>query len=169
MLSNCSSCYQIPYLQAVVKETLRLHPPVPLLVPRRCIEDTEYMGYSIPMDTQVLVNVWAIGRDPASWEEPFSFKPDRFLNSNIDYKGHHYQLLPFGAGRRMCAGVMLGQRMLYLSIASLVHTFEWALEDGVTPETMDMREMFGVALRKAEPLKAVLKLKAAQKDQDNAM
>ncbi|KAF5182040.1 Cytochrome p450 [Thalictrum thalictroides] len=164
-----SDIWKLPYLQAVVKETLRLHPPVTLLLPRRCIEDTEYMGYSIPKDTQVFVNVWAIGRDPASWEEPLSFQPERFLNSNIDFKGQHYQLLPFGAGRRMCVALMLGQRMLYFSIASLVHTFEWALEDGVTPETMDMRDMFGSVLRKAEPLKAVLKLKVVQKDQDNLM
>ncbi|PIA38484.1 hypothetical protein AQUCO_02800294v1 [Aquilegia coerulea] len=154
--------WRLPYLQAVVKETLRLHPPVPLLVPRRCIEDTEYMGYSIPKETQVLVNVWAIGRDPASWEDPLSFKPERFLGSNIDYKGQHYQLLPFGAGRRMCVGVMLAQRMLYLSIGSMVHTFEWALEDGVTPETLDMKEMFGTSLRKAQPLKAKLKLKVSE-------
>ncbi|PIA38447.1 hypothetical protein AQUCO_02800274v1 [Aquilegia coerulea] len=155
---------ELPYLQAVVKETLRLHPPVPLLIPRKAVEDTEYMGYSIPKGTQIFVNIWAIGRDPDSWEEPLSFKPERFLSSGIDYKGQHFQYLPFGAGRRSCIGIMLAQRMLYLALGSLIHSFEWAFEDGVTPETIDMKEKFGTSLRKADPLNVVLKLKAENQD-----
>ncbi|KAF9614674.1 hypothetical protein IFM89_019802 [Coptis chinensis] len=154
------------YLQAILKETLRLHPPVPLLVPHRAMEDTKFMSYSIPKDTQILVNVWAIGRDPVSWDDPLSFKPERFFRSNTDYKGHHFQFIPFGAGRRMCVGLPLAHRMLHLALGSLIHSFEWALEDGITPEMMDMRERLGITLRKADPLKVVLKLRLVQENHD---
>ncbi|KAJ6381652.1 hypothetical protein OIU77_030344 [Salix suchowensis] len=101
---------QLPYLQAVIKETLRLHPVVPLLLPRNTLEDTNFMGYLIPKDTQVFVNVWAIGRDPDSWEDPMAFKPERFLGSNIEYRGQNFELIPFGAGRRICVGMSLAHR-----------------------------------------------------------
>ncbi|KAF5177316.1 Cytochrome p450 [Thalictrum thalictroides] len=163
---NESHIEKLPYLQAVVKETLRLHPPVPLLVPRNAREDTEFMGYTIPKDTQVLVNVWAIGRDPACWDDPLSFKPERFISSDIDFRGQHFQFIPFGAGRRMCAGILMAHRMVHLALGSLIHSFEWALADGITPETMDMSETIGIALRKAHPLKAVIKLREEEKNQD---
>ncbi|KAA8518635.1 hypothetical protein F0562_016109 [Nyssa sinensis] len=143
------------YLQAVVKETLRLHPSVPLLIPQKAIQDTNFMGYHIPKNTQVFVNAWAIGRDPECWEDPSSFKPERFLGSKIDYKGQHFELTPFGAGRRMCVGVPLAHRMLHLVLGSLLHEFDWELDGHVTRETMDMKERMGVAVRKLEPLKAV--------------
>ncbi|KAF9593488.1 hypothetical protein IFM89_023537 [Coptis chinensis] len=161
-----SNIGDLHYLKAVLKETLRLHPPAPLLVPHRAMEDTKFMSYSIPKDTQILVNVWAIGRDPVSWDDPLSFKPERFFRSNTDYKGHHFQFIPFGAGRRMCVGLPLAHHMLHLALGSLVHSFEWALEDGITPEKMDMRERFGIALRKADPLKVVLKLRVVQENHD---
>ncbi|XP_060206643.1 cytochrome P450 76A2-like [Lycium barbarum] len=87
----------VPYMQAVVKEALRLHPPLPFLVPRRAMHDIKFMGYDIPEDTQVLVNVWAIGRDPEYWDDPLDFKPERFLNSKTDFKGQCFEFLPFGA------------------------------------------------------------------------
>ncbi|TXG58360.1 hypothetical protein EZV62_016189 [Acer yangbiense] len=147
----------LPYLRAVVKETMRLHPPIPLLVPRRAIEDTNFQGYHIPKNTQVLINVWAIGRDPDVWDEPWSFKPERFLGSKIDYKGHNYEFIPFGAGRRMCAGVPLAQRMLHLILGSLLHHFDWQLGANVCKEKMDMKDRLGITMRKAEPLLAVPK------------
>ncbi|KOM29228.1 hypothetical protein LR48_Vigan641s001600 [Vigna angularis] len=150
----------LPYLQAVIKETLRLHPPIPMLVPRKAIKDTEFMGYDIPKDTQVLVNAWAIGRDPDVWEQPFDFKPQRFVEDckNIDYKGHHFELIPFGGGRRMCAGVPLAHRILHLVLGSLLHRFDWKLQNHVTPSTVDMRDRLGVTMRKLQPLLAVPKL-----------
>lgn len=148
---------QLKYLQAVVKETLRLHPPVPLLLPRRALEDATYMGYHIPKGTQIFVNVWAIGRDPDVWADPLLFKPERFLSSNTDYKGQNYELIPFGSGRRICVGMMLAQRMLHLTLASLLHCFDWELESGVTPESIDMREREGITARKLVPLKAIPK------------
>jgi len=147
----------LPYLQGVVRETMRLHPPIPLLVPRKAIHDIEYMGYHIPKDTQLFMNTYAIGRDPEVWDEPDTFKPERFIGSNIDYKGQNYELIPFGAGRRMCAGVPLGHRMLHLLLGSLLHEFDWELANGVTPETMDRRERLGVTVRKLNPLIATAK------------
>lgn len=150
---------KLPYLQAVVKETLRLHPPAPVLIPRRAGEDTEFMGYSIPKDTQAFINVWAIGRDPVSWEDPLLFKPERFIGSEVEYKGNNFEFLPFGAGRRICVGMSLGHRLVHLALGSLIQSFEWVLENGVPPETLDMTEKFGITLCKAEALKAVPELR----------
>lgn len=141
----------LPYLQAVVKETLRLHPALPLLLPRNALEDTKFMGYHIPKDTQVYVNVWAIGRDPESWDEPLCFKPERFMGSDIEFKGQNFELLPFGSGRRICVGISLAQRVVHLALASLLNTFDWNLVPG---EALDMSDRIGVSLRKLVPLKA---------------
>lgn len=149
----------LPYLQAVVKETLRLHPPIPLLVPRRATKDTTFMAYHIPKDTQVLVNAWAIGRDPSFWDQPLDFKPQRFMDcTNIDYKGQHFGFIPFGAGRRICAGLPLGHRILHLVLGSLLHRFHWELQPHVTPSTVDKREKIGITMRKLQPLLLVPKL-----------
>ncbi|CAA2996947.1 cytochrome P450 76A1-like [Olea europaea subsp. europaea] len=147
----------MPYLQAVVKETLRLHPALPLLLPRNTMEDTKYMGYLIPKGTQVLVNAWAIGRDPDSWEDPLSFKPERFLKSSIEYKGQHFELIPFGSGRRICVGFPLAHRVVHLTIATLVQAFDWDLGTGVKPEHIDLQERLGLTLRKKNPLKVIPK------------
>ncbi|KAK2987910.1 hypothetical protein RJ640_003177 [Escallonia rubra] len=146
---------KLPYLQAVVKETLRLHPAIPLLIPRNTMQDTNYMGYHIPQNTQVLVNAWAIGRDPDSWDDPLSFKPERFLGSTVEYKGQHFELIPFGSGRRMCVGFSLAHQMVHLGLATLLHSFDWELDMSATPETMDMGERMGITLRKLVPLKAI--------------
>lgn len=148
---------KLPYLQAVIKETLRLHPPIPFLVPRRAMEDTNFQGYDIPKDTQVFVNAWAIGRDPDVWDEPCCFKPERFLDSKVDYKGQNYELIPFGAGRRMCAGIPLAHRMLHLILGSLLHQFDWELDSDISKEQMDMKDKLGIVMRKAVPLVAVPK------------
>ncbi|KAK9921137.1 hypothetical protein M0R45_029662 [Rubus argutus] len=146
----------LPYLQGIIKEALRLHPPVPFLIPRKAMQDTEFMGYVVPKNTQVFVNAYAIGRDPDVWiDEPDSFKPERFIGSKVDYKGQHYEFIPFGAGRRMCAGVPLGHRMLHLTLGLLLHQFDWALDGNVTKETMNWDDRLGITMRKSEPLLAV--------------
>ncbi|CAN0926347.1 Cytochrome P450 76A2 [Linum grandiflorum] len=147
----------LPFLQATVKETFRLHPPLPLLVPRRVEEDTLFMGYHVPKGTQVLVNAWAIGRDPEAWEgdDTWSFRPERFLGSKVDFRGQHHQLIPFGAGRRVCAGLLLAHRMLHLVLGTLVHEFSW--EVSVDPKDIDMDDRLGVTMRKSEPLMAMPK------------
>ncbi|KAK3440940.1 hypothetical protein EUGRSUZ_B01197 [Eucalyptus grandis] len=152
-----SDTEKMRFLQAVVKETLRLHPPLPLLIPRNAIKETNFMGFDIPKDTQVFVNVWGIGRDPDAWEDPLAFKPERFLGSKIDYKGQNFELIPFGSGRRMCVGLSLADRVLHLGLAKLLYHFDWELSDGLTSETLDMRERVGIALRKLHSLKVIPK------------
>ncbi|KAK9062874.1 hypothetical protein SSX86_020064 [Deinandra increscens subsp. villosa] len=145
----------LPYLKAVIKETLRLHPPLPFLVPHKAMESCMMHGYNIPKETQVLVNVWAIGRDTNTWEEASVFKPERFLKTMVDYKGQHFEYMPFGSGRRMCPAIPLASRVLPLALGTLLHKFDWVLGDGIEPADMDMSERMGITLRKAVPLKAI--------------
>ena len=150
-----SDITRLPFVQAVVKETFRLHPVVPFLIPHRVEEDTDIDGLTVPKNAQVLVNAWAIGRDPNIWENPNSFVPERFLELDMDVKGQNFELIPFGAGRRICPGLPLATRMVHLMLASLIHSCDWKLEDGMTPENMNMEDRFGITLQKAQPLKAI--------------
>ncbi|CAA7050735.1 unnamed protein product [Microthlaspi erraticum] len=150
-----SDITELPYLQALVKETFRLHPPAPLLVPRKAEADVDVLGYLVPKDTQVLVNVWAIGRDPNVWENPTRFEPERFMGKNIDVKGRDYELTPFGAGRRICPGLPLAVKTVPLMIASLLYSFDWKLANDVVSEELDLDETFGLTLHKTKPLHAV--------------
>nr|XP_018622182.1 geraniol 8-hydroxylase-like isoform X2 [Nicotiana tomentosiformis] len=147
---------RLPYLQCIVKETLRMHPPVPFLLPRKGEQDVELCDYIIPKGSQVLVNVWAIGRDSALWEEPLVFKPERFWSSELDVRGKDFELIPFGAGRRICPGLPLAAlRMVPVMVGSLLNSFNWKLEEGINPEELDMEEKFGITLAKACPLRAI--------------
>ncbi|ONI30085.1 hypothetical protein PRUPE_1G230300, partial [Prunus persica] len=138
------------------KPTFRLHPVVPLLLPRRAQADVEIYTYIVPKGAQVLVNAWAIGRDPRIWDNPTSFIPERFLGLDIDVTGQNFELIPFGGGRRICPGLPLAMRMLNLMLGLLINSFDnWKLEDGVVPEKMNMEEKFGLSLRMAHPLIAV--------------
>lgn len=146
---------RLPYLQAVVKETFRLHPPAPLLLPRQAQMTIRIAGYTIPKGARVLVNVWAMGRDEAIWSEPDKLMPERFLGRAVDYRGGDFELTPFGAGRRMCPGMPLAIRMVHLVLGSLLHRFEWRLPTEVERSGIDMCEKFGVTLTKAVPLRAI--------------
>ena len=157
---NCSVIHEsdigkLPYLQAIIKEKLRLHPPTVFLLPRKADSDVELYGYVVPKNAQVLVNLWAIGRDPKVWSNPEVFSAERFLNSTVDVKGRDFELLPFGAGRRICPGLTLAYRMLNLLLATLVHNFDWKLEDGMIPEDLDMTQKFGITLQKVKPLQVI--------------
>ncbi|XP_064941049.1 flavonoid 3',5'-hydroxylase-like [Musa acuminata AAA Group] len=148
----------LPYLRAICKEALRLHPSTPLGVPHYTFEACEVDGYHIPPNTRLIVNVWAIGRDPDVWEHPLEFKPERFLsgrNAKIEPLGNDFELIPFGAGRRICVGMHAGLIMLQYGLGSLLHSFHWKLTDDV--QELDMKEKFGAVLPKAVPLKAVVK------------
>lgn len=145
-----SHIQQMPYLKAIMKETLRLHPVVPLLVPRCPIRSCIVGGYTIPKGSMVFVNVWSIHRDPLLWEEPLEFKPERFMDKNCEFSGNDFSFLPFGSGRRICVGAALAERIVMLSLASLLHHFDWKLPHGV--EELDLSETCGLTLKKTLPL-----------------
>ncbi|KAK4269702.1 hypothetical protein QN277_022825 [Acacia crassicarpa] len=146
---------KFPFIQAVIKETLRLHPPAPLLVPHKANCDVELCGFLVPKNAQILANVWAMGRDPSIWDDPNSFLPERFLKSEIDFKGTNFEFIPFGAGRRICPGLPLASRLLGFLLASLIYHFHWKVPDGLMPEDMDMSQNYGLTLHKAQPLRAI--------------
>ncbi|CAN4114282.1 unnamed protein product [Withania somnifera] len=135
---------ELKYLKLVVKETLRLHPPVPLLTPRECMEETDINGYTIPMKTKVMVNVWAMGRDPKYWDDAESFKPERFEQCYVDFVGNNFEYLPFGSGRRICPGISFGLANIYLPLAQLLYHFNWKLPTGMEPRELDLTELAGV-------------------------
>jgi cytochrome P450 len=147
----------LPYIHAIMKETMRMHPVVPLLVPRMSREDASVAGYDVPAGTRVLVNTWTIGHDPSVWDSPDEFRPERFVGSGIDVKGRDFELLPFGSGRRMCPGYNLGLKVIQLTLANLLHAFSWCLPDGVTAGELSMEEIFGLTMPRKIPLLAVVK------------
>lgn len=144
----------MPYLQALVKELFRLHPAAPFSVPRRADEDCKISGYDVPKDCIIYLNIWGMGRDPKVWDKPLEFIPDRFVGSNIDVKGLDYNLLPFGAGRRSCAGRLLAIRMVQFYIVSLLHAFEWEFPSGVLEDKSDIG---GLTIRKGISLVGIPK------------
>ncbi|PIA58209.1 hypothetical protein AQUCO_00500265v1 [Aquilegia coerulea] len=140
------------YLRLVIKESLRLHPPLPLFVPRECKERCEMEGYEIPKGCRVLVNAWAIGRDPVNWKDPESFEPERFQDLSIDYKGTDFKYIPFSAGRRICPGIWFGIANVELPLALLLYHFDWKFANGVNPEELDMTEEFSTIVRRKQTL-----------------
>ncbi|GAU17446.1 hypothetical protein TSUD_233240 [Trifolium subterraneum] len=137
---------ELTYLKLVVKETLRLHPPSPLLVPRECTEQTIIDGYEIPKKTMILINAWAIGRDPQYWDDAESFIPERFDGNLIDFKGNNFEYIPFGAGRRMCPGMAFGLASVMFPVALLLYHFNWKLPNKMKSEDLDMTEDFGLTV-----------------------
>ncbi|XP_023542050.1 cytochrome P450 71B19-like isoform X1 [Cucurbita pepo subsp. pepo] len=148
---------ELPYLKMIVKETLRLHPPAPLLLPRETISHFKIENYDFYPKTMVQVNIWAIGRDPTCWTDPEEFLPERFAESSIDYKGQHFEFLPFGAGRRICPGINMGVKTVELALTNLLYHFDWKLSNGMKEEDLDMEESSGLSLTiyKKVPLKLV--------------
>ncbi|XP_076881789.1 cytochrome P450 76C1-like [Bidens hawaiensis] len=143
---------ELTYLDAVIKETFRLHPPLPLLIQRCPDESCGLAGYTIPKGTIVYMNVWAIQRDPQNWTNPLEFKPERFLNLKWEYNGNNFKFLPFGLGRRICPGIPLGEKMLVYILASLMHSFKWSLPKD---EDFDLSDEFGFVTKKRIPLIAI--------------
>ncbi|GLJ19657.1 hypothetical protein SUGI_0356060 [Cryptomeria japonica] len=147
---------KLKYLQAIVKETLRLYPGAPLMIPHEACEDCTVGGYRVHAGTQLLVNVWAIQRDAAVWERPTEFDPKHFLKSGkeIDVKGQDFELIPFGSGRRMCPGMALAMIMINHTLGRLLQSFEWFVPEGTV---IDMTEGLGLSLPKSIPLEAIIK------------
>ncbi|KAK1419071.1 hypothetical protein QVD17_28228 [Tagetes erecta] len=140
---------KLTYLDAVIKETFRLHPPLPFLIQRCPSESCKVGGYTIPKGTVIYINVWAIQRDPRNWSNPLEFNPKRFLNCKWDYNGNNFKFLPFGSGRRICPGLPLGEKMLVYILASLLHSFTWSLQK---EEEFELSDEFGFVTKKRKPL-----------------
>nr|AOS51485.1 ferulate 5-hydroxylase [Calamus jenkinsianus] len=149
---------KLSYFKCAIKETLRLHPPIPLLL-HETAEDCEVAGYSIPKKSRVMINVWAIGRDKSAWKDAETFRPSRFTpdgdGAGVDFRGNYFELLPFGSGRRSCPGMQLGLYALELAVAQLMHCFNWSLPDGMKPSELDMGDVFGLTAPRAVRLAAV--------------
>ncbi|KAK1696801.1 hypothetical protein QYE76_013498 [Lolium multiflorum] len=145
----------LPYLDLVIKEALRLHPPGTLLIPRECRAPCQVLGFDVPAGSMVLVNAWAIGRDPAHWEQPEEFLPERFEGGTVDFKGTDFEYIPFGAGRRMCPGMGFALASMELALASLLYHFNWELPDGMEPGELDMSELMGIITRRRSDLLVV--------------
>ncbi|XP_019160398.1 PREDICTED: flavonoid 3'-monooxygenase-like [Ipomoea nil] len=145
---------KLKYLDAVVKETFRLYPALPLLIPKCPSQTTQVGGYTIPKDTKVFLNMYAIHRDLKLWDNPLKFSPERFLNQTfgLDYTGNDHRFLPFGSGRRICVGIPLAEKMLIYILGSLLHSFNWHLPEG---EKMDLSDGLGLVIKKNTPLVAV--------------
>ncbi|KAH6804208.1 hypothetical protein C2S51_032455 [Perilla frutescens var. frutescens] len=144
------------YLKAVIKESLRLHSPIPLLVPRESTHHTKVLGYDVVSGTRVVINTWAISRDPSIWENPEEFRPERFLDTSTDFKGLHFEFVPFGAGRRGCPGIAFAVAVNELAIAKLVHKFNFTLPNEGREEGLDMTEANGITIHKLLPLLVVI-------------
>lgn len=151
-----SDLTNLTYLRAVIKETLRLYPAAPLGVPHEAMEDCIIGGYNVPKGTRLFVNIWKIQHDPNTWPDPLDFRPDRFLTSqqDVDVKGQHFELIPFGSGRRMCPGMSFALLAVELSIASMVHAFEFKRTSGDQP--IDMSVLPGLTNVKATPLEVIV-------------
>lgn len=152
-----SDINQLPYLQAVVKETLRLHAVVPL-VPNKAEATVEIQGHTVPKGSTVLVNVWAIHHDAETWPEPNKFIPERFMQQQeeVSFQGAvDFGFIPFSAGRRTCLGLPMATRMIHAMLGSLLHCFEWTLPREVEGSGVDMSEKIGITMAMATPLQAM--------------
>ncbi|CAN0922150.1 Cytochrome P450 82A4 [Linum grandiflorum] len=142
------------YLKAIVNETLRLYPPAPLSVPHQSMEDCTVAGYVVRGGTRLLVNISKIQRDPQVWVNPDEFRPDRFLTTHkkVDVKGQNFELIPFGSGRRMCPGFNFALQVMYLTVGTLLHSFDF---ERVSTELVDMTESMGLTNPRAYPLEVM--------------
>ncbi|PKA62465.1 Cytochrome P450 71A25 [Apostasia shenzhenica] len=148
---------KLTLLKVVIKETLRLHIPGPLLVPRVASQSTQIHGYNIPKGTRVIINAWAIAKDPKHWDRPEEFWPQRFTNSNIDFRGQSFELIPFGAGRRLCPGISFGVALMECALANLLYHFNWEVPEEMREEILDMTESPGITVQKKSPLILIAK------------
>nr|XP_043636865.1 xanthotoxin 5-hydroxylase CYP82C4-like [Erigeron canadensis] len=150
-----SDIKNLTYLQAIVKETLRMYPPGPLAGPREAIEKCYIGGYHVPKGTRLIVNVWKLHRDPQVWADPNDFKPERFLekHSNINYQGQNFEYIPFSSGRRMCPASTFALQVIHLTLARLLQGFDYSTPNG---KPVDMSEGLGIALPKVKPLEVII-------------
>ncbi|KAG7579567.1 Cytochrome P450 superfamily [Arabidopsis thaliana x Arabidopsis arenosa] len=146
---------KLTFLKCTLKETMRLHPPIPLIL-HEAIEDTKLQGFSVPKGSRLMINAFAIARDPKLWVEPEAFKPSRFMEPGMpDFMGTNFEFIPFGSGRRSCPGMQLGLYAMEVSVANIIHTFTWQLPDGMKPSELDMSDVMGLTAPRAKRLIAV--------------
>ncbi|XVE50812.1 hypothetical protein DITRI_Ditri01bG0193400 [Diplodiscus trichospermus] len=143
--------HELKFLRSIVKETLRLHPPV-VLIMRECHENCIINGFDIPAKTKVIIATWAIGRDPSYWKDGDEFRPEKFLDSSIDFRGTNLGYIPFGAGRRTCPGISFGISSVELALANLLYHFDWKLPNGMKLEDLDMTEALSLTVRRKNDL-----------------
>ncbi|OAE28628.1 hypothetical protein AXG93_1335s1200 [Marchantia polymorpha subsp. ruderalis] len=158
-----SDLVNLKYLKMVIKETFRLHPPVPVLLPRKSMEPATVAGYKVPKNLQVLINSDAIQRSPESWDDPTSFRPERFANNPVDVKGQDFCLLPFGAGRRQCPGMGIGGLMVEITLATFLQILEFSLPAGLKPEDVDMTAEAAMTSALVSPLLVSVKPRLSPK------
>lgn len=148
------------YLKAVMKEAMRLHPSGALLIPHLSVADCDVEGYTIPSGTRLIVNAWALGRDPTCWENAEEFVPERFLegatDASCDFQGNDFRFLPFGSGRRMFLGVSFAAATFKIILANLVYHFDWELPEG--SNGVDMAKEFGFDVHRKERLLLIPRL-----------
>jgi cytochrome P450 len=145
---------QLQYMRMVIKEVLRLHPPAPLIT-RMTRVDSKILGYDMLKGTAVLINVFAVSRDPKCWKNPLEFIPERFEDSSMDYTGTRFEFTPFGAGRRQCPGIIFATSTLEIALANLIYHFDWVLPGNASPESLDMSEKFGIIIRRRYALELI--------------
>lgn len=145
---------QLKYIKCIVKEIFRFHPSAPLLLPREVMKSKKIgkEKFDVLEKTRIIVNAWAVGRDPSYWTEPNKFYPERFEDSEVDFKGGHFQLIPFASGRRICPGMAMGSTTVTYVVANLLHCFDWEFPKGVKREDVCMEEEGGVTMHKKTPL-----------------
>lgn len=150
-----SDIEKLKYLEAIVKEALRLYPPGPLGVPHESTDDCKIAGYHIPAGTRLMVNIQKLQRDPCVWEDPCEFRPERFLTSHKDFdvRGKCPMLIPFGTGRRMCPASSFALQIMHLALANLLHGFEI---ERPSQDLIDMEESAGMVSIKKEPLRVII-------------
>ncbi|KAL8262716.1 hypothetical protein R6Q59_024065 [Mikania micrantha] len=149
---NEEDVQNLTYLNLVIRETLRLHPPLPLVMPRECRQPMNLAGYDVASKTRLIINAYAINRDPVYWKDAETFNPERFENSATTVIGADYEYLPFGAGRRMCPGVTLGLANVQLPLAHIMYYFRWKLPNGASNDQLDMTETFGATIQRKTEL-----------------
>jgi len=147
---------KLPYIDAIIKESFRLHPLCTLLPPHYSTEDCNVAGYDIPKGTTVFVNAWSLGRNPKYWDRAEEFIPERFIENNIDIKGQNFALLPFGSGRRRCPGYSLGMKVVRTTMANLLHGFNWKLAGDMRPEDISMEEIYGLTTHPKKPISVIM-------------
>ncbi|KAL3339920.1 hypothetical protein AABB24_028501 [Solanum stoloniferum] len=147
---------KLPYIDAIIKETFRLHPLCALLPPHYSIENCNVAGYDIPKGTIAHVNAWSLGRNSKYWDRAEEFIPERFIENNIDIKGQNFALLPFGSGRRRCPGYSLGMKVVRTTMANLLHGFNWKLAGDTKPEDISMEEIYGLTIHPKKPISLIM-------------